>query len=93
MTPKDPAEFTPVWNGSTTIEYCVEVCRGMNKEFALLHGIDCFCEESLENLARAPARECGTACGGNPNQECGGLIRGALSVYEVGPSNACEYEM
>ena len=73
-----------------TIEYCIEVCRGMDRPLALLHMESCFCEFNLNNYDMTMAMDCNSVCDGNPYQECGGEIRGALSVYDVGPANACE---
>lgn len=66
-----------------TIQYCVEVCRGLSQPLALLQNDKCFCQPNLDALRQLPSAVCRSACAANPLQACGDGEH-AMSGYDVG---------
>ena len=69
-----------------TIQFCVELCRGLNKPIVLLRNDSCYCEKSREELVILPEHLCvnGSSCPGNPLQNCGRKDIDIFSVFQIG---------
>ena len=69
-----------------TIQFCVEVCRGLNKSIVLLSYDNCYCERSRKELVILPQHFCANVspCPGNPLQNCGRRDIGIFSVFQIG---------
>ncbi|CAG8557172.1 8112_t:CDS:2, partial [Acaulospora morrowiae] len=75
---------------SMTVDMCTKYCSQKNYKYAgLEEATQCFCGNSYDSFTALGSEDCGSSCGGNSSQICGGPL--TLSIYEVftnpAPSN------
>ena len=75
-----PPSYT---SSSSTIQQCVEWCRGTSQGYAALSGHDCYCTSTLQDydMSVDPSL-CHTSCPGDGKQICGGT--GVMSIFAGG---------
>ncbi|CAG8588822.1 4008_t:CDS:2, partial [Acaulospora morrowiae] len=65
-----------------TVDTCLAYCSKKNFTYAGLEvATQCFCGNSYDSFTALSSEDCGSSCGGNNSQLCGGPL--ALSIYEV----------
>ncbi|CAG8468699.1 7795_t:CDS:2 [Acaulospora morrowiae] len=68
-----------------TVDTCIKYCSQQNYKYAGLElATQCFCGNSYDSFTALSSEDCGSSCGGNSSQVCGGHL--ALSIYEVPPN-------
>ncbi|CAG8777087.1 14479_t:CDS:2, partial [Acaulospora morrowiae] len=68
-----------------TVDTCLAYCSKQNYKYAGLEvATQCFCGNYYDAFTALSSEDCGSSCGGNNSQICGGPL--ALSIYEVPPN-------
>ncbi|KAK8051425.1 hypothetical protein PG993_002810, partial [Apiospora rasikravindrae] len=63
-------------------EACVASCAG--RKYSGVFATTCYCADSIGDTSAVENAQCDRACPGNPNQSCGGLVKGT----KMPPSNS-----
>ncbi|KAK8119038.1 uncharacterized protein PG998_003664 [Apiospora kogelbergensis] len=71
----------PTWTSSADFatmdnEACVASCAGLGRKYSGVYATTCYCADNLGDASAVDNAQCDRACPGNPNQRCGGLVKG-----------------
>ncbi|KAK8028705.1 WSC domain [Apiospora marii] len=80
----------PTWSSAADFatmdnEACVASCAG--RKYSGVFATTCYCADNLGDASAVENAQCERACPGNPNESCGGLVKGTNNRPSIPPSN------
>ncbi|KAK6819703.1 Pex12 amino terminal region-domain-containing protein [Apiospora arundinis] len=71
----------PTWSSSADFatmdnEACVASCASLGRKYSGVYATTCYCADNLGDASAVDNAQCDRACPGNPNESCGGLVKG-----------------
>ncbi|KAK8128205.1 hypothetical protein PG984_009313 [Apiospora sp. TS-2023a] len=81
----------PTWSSAADFatmdnEACVASCAG--RMYSGVFATTCYCADNLVDASAVENAQCDRACPGNPNESCGGLVKGTNNRTTIPLSNA-----